>query len=725
MVKGLPVLPSVRAATPTRAPLPARSPGILRQSRECGEWSEESRFVGPASAGDIAVASSEVTAGVGHPVNAVSGQPDWKSLDAVLEANPPSKWFYDSIQTYLTSFPIDPAKARKLDEVRWLLKKSRTGSESVRLWQSRQIPVYLGDVRSVTHVGFGEEKGHPNRVVALVLEDNVSVTEAALILAHELNHAEFAVQGRTPRVDESSRSDFVAQSVEEEVLSQLKSILVKDELIARGVKIPELATGEPGFREAYSLAADLYRSQHSSAASDEVDAYATSEGKAFFREQFMNSSFKMLDYGMSYREYLEKVWDEAHPPSDEGSSEEGKCASSAPQDAPQALLKKLEPGEEGSSSDSAEAEEAGAAGEAAGVVVGAKIPVGASPKPKGEPSKVRELLHALAQIEEEREAQPRASDAEEDWLPRDSEAGLKPNSAGKGLATSPDVASALEQVREKLGEHRAAVKSERERRAGRLDWKASNLERDLLLEVRAENRANLRRVTKALLAYFKPSTGHERVGPAEEGEFDIDLGIQAQLRFRATGEKDPNVYTNEGMPQERQAAAMLAIDFSGSMVLDGRHHSARCAEVLFTDALNAVRIPHGTLGFNDVAFRIHDVKRHITDPELQHRFVPDGETATQDALLLAEEMLSRVPRNHQKIIFVLTDGAGDMETRSTIRELKRKNIVVVGVGIGVPAATMAELYDRYLAAADTTELSQKFPSFMTRELTRPTKRKSA
>jgi hypothetical protein len=280
----------------------------------------------------------------------------------------------------------------------------------------------------------------------------------------------------------------------------------------------------------------------------------------------------------------------------------------------------------------------------------------------------------------------------------------------------PEVDSGNFDIRARMAEFQKMVRS---RAASvnqiRLNGKvASNRE----LEKR-EIRNLLKPMERALLRMFPPWTRPAELGYFEDGDYDTEAGIQAELRFLATGERDPRVCTIEGPPQRREAAVGLLLDVSGSR--GEARRAMKQTVLLFDEPLCSAKVSHAIVTYNGEPQPLRKLKPSAPARERDVMFETiefggdNNELAGMDAI---EKLLKPAPVGMKKIIFVITDGDGDARVRDRILELDKRGIWVVGIGVGIGCDSVKKNYPRHLLVATLDELPKAFGPFFVAQLAR-------
>src|SRR5262245_3574559 len=148
--------------------------------------------------------------------------------------------------------------AKKLADIKELLKKSPTGAAAVKFMEDKSLAT-----------GFASGGGSFWDGSKMVINRDHTTERAALAVVHEVNHAKATRDGTTPDIGRLTRDDYVKGMLAEEVRGTVDSIKTKNELIAAGVSITATYPLEEKYNEAYKKATDdLTRDKPSSTPAD-------------------------------------------------------------------------------------------------------------------------------------------------------------------------------------------------------------------------------------------------------------------------------------------------------------------------------------------------------------------------------------------------------------------------------------------------------------------------
>jgi Mg-chelatase subunit ChlD len=181
-----------------------------------------------------------------------------------------------------------------------------------------------------------------------------------------------------------------------------------------------------------------------------------------------------------------------------------------------------------------------------------------------------------------------------------------------------------------------------------------------------------------------------------------------------TTKKDFDVFLKRRRPTRLDHRIMLLLDESGSMQ-EPKRSAALQALLLFMEAFDYLGIDYAVIGFSDAPV-IHKPFGDVLTQRAREavfedvsQFIPLGATADADALELGIELFDREPEDVYRLIIVISDGEGNVNTTGkTFEELEdvaqAKAIGVIGIGIGEQARTIRARYNRPIHVAAVEEL---------------------
>ena len=181
-----------------------------------------------------------------------------------------------------------------------------------------------------------------------------------------------------------------------------------------------------------------------------------------------------------------------------------------------------------------------------------------------------------------------------------------------------------------------------------------------------------------------------------------------------TTKKDFDVFLKRRRPTRLDHRIMLLLDESGSMQ-EPKRTAALHALLLFMEAFDYLGIDYAIIGFSDAPIIHKPFGETLTQRTREDvfedvsQFIPLGATADADALALGIDLFDREPEDVYRLIIVISDGEGNVNTTGmTFEELQdaaeTKAISVIGIGIGEQAKTISARYRRPIQVATVDEL---------------------
>ncbi|HEC69384.1 MAG TPA: VWA domain-containing protein, partial [Candidatus Omnitrophica bacterium] len=188
--------------------------------------------------------------------------------------------------------------------------------------------------------------------------------------------------------------------------------------------------------------------------------------------------------------------------------------------------------------------------------------------------------------------------------------------------------------------------------------------------------------------------------------------------------RDQKIMYRRILPRKREHRIVLVLDESGSMDEPKRTY-ALAGLLLFMEALSNLDIDYAIIGFSGVPIIHKDFTRQITPDERKELFeeisyfIPSGMTADSDALNLTIDLLKEEPYDVTRLIIMITDGEGNINTTGkTLEELQeeaeQENIKVIGVGLGEGITEVKNHYKNSIQAKDPQELLSALKNILER-----------
>ena len=171
----------------------------------------------------------------------------------------------------------------------------------------------------------------------------------------------------------------------------------------------------------------------------------------------------------------------------------------------------------------------------------------------------------------------------------------------------------------------------------------------------------------------------------------LDVNRLSQYR------SDP-IFSRREDPDQVDSAVILLIDLSSSM--SGIIHIVANTAYAFAQAFS---VPFAVIGFSNSV----QVLKDWTTPVARFRTACQklsclGGTSDYAANRFAQTMIMKRPERN-KVVFVLTDGLGDVCTRDQVETGERLGVKTFGVGIG---SDVSNVYPRAVLVRDVTDLGR-------------------
>jgi len=188
----------------------------------------------------------------------------------------------------------------------------------------------------------------------------------------------------------------------------------------------------------------------------------------------------------------------------------------------------------------------------------------------------------------------------------------------------------------------------------------------------------------------------------------MNVSRKAQQRVPLT-KRDMYVFLRRRRPTKREHRLVLVIDESGSM-RESKRTSALKGLLLFTEALDFMAIDYAVIGFSETPIVHKHFGKNLTQRERELLFIsvaantPHGTTADADALALATKLLAKEPEDTLRLIIMISDGEGNVNTTGkTFHELQtiaeEQGIRVIGIGLGQEITEVQKRYYRPIQVA--------------------------
>jgi MoxR-like ATPase/HEAT repeat protein/Mg-chelatase subunit ChlD len=183
----------------------------------------------------------------------------------------------------------------------------------------------------------------------------------------------------------------------------------------------------------------------------------------------------------------------------------------------------------------------------------------------------------------------------------------------------------------------------------------------------------------------------------------MNVSRKAQQHIPLT-KRDMHVFLKRRRPTKREHRIVLVIDESSSM-REPKRTPALTGLLLFAEALDYLAIDYAVIGFAETPIIHKRFGKNLTQQERESLFasvatrMAHGTTADADALALATRLLEVEPENALRLIIMISDGEGNVNTTGkTFQELQniaeKQNIPVIGIGLGQEITVLQKRYNR-------------------------------
>lgn len=196
----------------------------------------------------------------------------------------------------------------KLEQIEQILRAIPTGKAALNILSDYEVPIRFT-------AGSGSYYNSKRECDIMVIDSDLDILDAVLVLVHEANHARYTLERYTSKrltgdPLSQSRSEYVARRVEEEAESEVLSIEAKRELETAGFNVSEVTSiFETRFQSAYDKAVHLELTKIDPAI-DNLDAVGREAGKRDVMDGFNDGWVVMSFEGKSYLEFYGDFWDD-------------------------------------------------------------------------------------------------------------------------------------------------------------------------------------------------------------------------------------------------------------------------------------------------------------------------------------------------------------------------------------------------------------------------------
>lgn len=206
--------------------------------------------------------------------------------------------------TVVEPAPTPEDKAR-FEQVVMVLNQSATGSYLLGLKEAYKVKV---------RYEAGQGSSFMQAANRIRLEAGLAPVKAALIFAHEMNHAQTFHEGSKAHRKSESRQAYVYQMLWEEAEGMAVSIQVKMELERNGVDVANITLPlEDDYRQAYQDAVDQARRTAPMRSAEQLDAFGKAAGVQALYGAHLRGETSTSNTHETVLDYYGRLWDEVHP----------------------------------------------------------------------------------------------------------------------------------------------------------------------------------------------------------------------------------------------------------------------------------------------------------------------------------------------------------------------------------------------------------------------------
>jgi len=193
----------------------------------------------------------------------------------------------------------------QFEQLAAVLYQSTTGSYLLGLREAYQVTVRFET---------GQGSSFNQAANRILLETNRSPVSAALLFAHEMNHAQTFHEGRKPHRKSDSRQAYIDQMLWDEVKGMAVSVQVKMELEENGFDVADVTLPfEDDYRQAYQVAVEQARLSSSSTSTQQLKAVGIEAGEQALYDAYASGQIRTSNTHETYPDYYGRLWDEANP----------------------------------------------------------------------------------------------------------------------------------------------------------------------------------------------------------------------------------------------------------------------------------------------------------------------------------------------------------------------------------------------------------------------------
>ncbi|MGZ4930623.1 MAG: VWA domain-containing protein [Halobacteriota archaeon] len=220
--------------------------------------------------------------------------------------------------------------------------------------------------------------------------------------------------------------------------------------------------------------------------------------------------------------------------------------------------------------------------------------------------------------------------------------------------------------------------------------------------------------------------GYYMTGQKPDVRKVMDVTRKMQLGLPTT-RRDFSIFLKRRRPTHLDHRVMLLVDESGSMQ-EPKRTAVLEGVTLFAEALEYLEISYAVIGFADTPIIHKSFSDALSNKERIDlinnvaQLIPGGATADADALALGIELFKREPENVYRLMLIISDGEGNVNTTGrTFDELQEtariEGIRVLGIGIGEAADAVSARYSHPVQIPTVAELPAKLGEVLEQEVT--------
>ncbi|HLK65497.1 MAG TPA: toxin glutamine deamidase domain-containing protein [Bryobacteraceae bacterium] len=220
---------------------------------------------------------------------------------------------------------MSPQDQKHLDDIKALLNHCPTGKATVAYLEKHNIPVEFD-------TGSGGACWNPKEK-KIYIDRSKPADMAGLSLVHEVNHAEWQIEGRLADAKKLDQPGYVHKRLEEETAGTVKAIHAQKELQALGHQFPRKCPYYGVYSNASNAAEAEYLKSHPHATAQQLHNAAEKGGHDAVLKEFTDGNAKGSRSHRPYTEIYAEGWQRQNPGLSKGAAaEEPGPSHSAPND---------------------------------------------------------------------------------------------------------------------------------------------------------------------------------------------------------------------------------------------------------------------------------------------------------------------------------------------------------------------------------------------------------